>query len=80
MNLLIINLFDLLILAHLVDWFFTARPIQNPVTGFIHAVCTPLNRILSQNMQLTIRGNTVAPAALSILSIAFVRLAVSALY
>ena len=78
---LIINLLDLLILTYALDWFFTtARPISNnKLTGFLNTICTPLNRTLSQFVELTISGNQVAPSALSATCLLFLRLMVSAL-
>lgn len=81
MNIIVINLLDLLIIAHALDWFFTTvRPIRNnKVTGFLNTICTPINRLVSQFADLTIRGNRVAPSAISVICLAFARLAMSAL-
>lgn len=81
MNIIVINLLDLLIIAHALDWFFTTvRPIRNnKLTGFLSVICSPMNRVLSQIADLTIRGNRVAPSALSAICLAFARLAISAL-
>ena len=78
---LIINLWDWLIIAHMLDWLFsTVHPTRNnKLTGFLNTICTPLNRLVSQFVGLTIRGNRVAPSALSAICLAFARLAVSAL-
>jgi len=80
-NIIIINLLDLLIIAHALDWLFTTvHPIRNnKLPGFLNTVCAPTNRFVSQFAELTIRGNRVAPSAMSLFLLAFVRLAVSAL-
>ena len=80
MNLIAVIL-DLYILAHSADWFLVARGIQNnSLTRFIRGICAPLNQVLSQNIQVVIRGTPVVPSALSIISIALVRLSLSALF
>ncbi len=80
MNIIVINLLDLLIIAHVLDWFFTiVRPIRNnKLTGFLNTICTPVNRVVSQFAELTIRGNRVAPSALSAMCLLFLRLMVIA--
>ncbi len=79
MNIIVINLLDLLIIAHVVDWFFTTvHPIQNnKLIGALNAICTPLNVFLSQFTELTIRGSQVAPSAVSAIFLSFFRLALS---
>jgi len=81
MNIVVINLLDLLIIAHVLDWFFTTvRPIQNnKLIGFLNTICTPLNRFVSQFTELTIHGVRVAPSALSAICLLFLRLMLSAL-
>jgi hypothetical protein len=81
MNIIVINLLDLLIIAHALDWIFTTvHPIRNnKLTGFLNTVCGPMNCFVSQFAALTIRGNRVAPSALSAICLAFARLTVRAL-
>lgn len=79
MNLIIINLLDLLIIAHALAFFFTAvHPIRNnKLTGFLNAVCAPMNRFVSRFTSMTVCGNRLDPSALSVICLAFARLAVS---
>ncbi|MGE4489425.1 MAG: hypothetical protein AB7E95_07780 [Kiritimatiellales bacterium] len=81
MHIIVINLLDLLIIAHALDWFFTTvRPIRNnKLTRPLSTICSPLNRTLSQITELHIRGNRVAPSALSAICLAFARFIVTAL-
>jgi hypothetical protein len=81
MNIIVINLLDLLIIAHALGFFFTTvHPIRNKkLIGFLNTICAPMNRFVSQFASLTLLGRRVETSALSAICLAFVRLAVSAL-
>lgn len=80
MNIIVFNLLDIMIIAHALDWLFTDHPIPNrKLSGFLHTICSPLNTLLSQIAQLTIRGRQVSPSALSIFVLGFLRISMSAL-
>lgn len=81
MHTLVINLLDILSIAHTMDWFFTAvHPVRNnKLTGFLNTVCAPMNSFVSRFASMTVCGNRLDPSALSVICLAFARLAVSAL-